>query len=82
MIKTGLSIVRYNLHAEIKAAKGPLNAPQLSILTKKAMAGMQQAKVEAYTVLSRESITAESYKVNEYLQKAYLTFLMEPLSET
>ena len=85
VIKTSLGIVRYKLHLEILASKGaPLKASQLAIMTKNAMAGMQQAKVEAYMVLSEEKavIGVKGYTVNEYLQKAYLTFLMEPLSDS
>ena len=40
------------------------------------MGRMQEAKIEAYGIVTGER-NLESYKVNEYLQKAYLTFLTE-----
>ena len=40
------------------------------------MGRMQEAKIEAYGIVTGER-NLESYKVNEYLQKAYLTLLTE-----
>ena len=42
------------------------------------MGGFQEAKTEAYTTVITGEQLLDSYKVNEYLQKAYLTFLTEP----
>ena len=79
--RTGFAIVRYQLFTHIKNSKAELNVSGLSQLqladaTRNAMGRMQEAKIEAYGIVTGEQ-NLESYKVNEYLQKAYLTLLTE-----